>query len=74
MVLIRPALPEDAGSVRHVVSDAGLPVAGLDQAWTTLVAEDAHEIVGVAALERHGFPAAQVRWVGPWGLNPQPAD
>jgi amino-acid N-acetyltransferase len=60
MVLIRPIRPEDAVSVRQLLSDAGLPVAGLDQAWTTLVADDAHEIVGVAALERHGPPAAHV--------------
>jgi amino-acid N-acetyltransferase len=58
---IRPGRPDDAASVRLLVTQAGLPIAGLDQAWTTLVAEDrAGVVVGVAGLERHGPPAGRV--------------
>lgn len=68
---IRPSRPDDAAFVRRLVSDAGLPTAGLDQAWTTLVADDPPgAVVGVAALERHGSPAGGCFYSGRSPSNP----
>jgi amino-acid N-acetyltransferase len=55
---VRAANRDEADSVGALVASAGLPTVGLDQAWAVVVmADDAGELVGVAALERHGSPA-----------------
>ncbi|MGH8893951.1 MAG: GNAT family N-acetyltransferase [Actinomycetes bacterium] len=57
---VRPARPGEAPAVRALVAAAGLPTAGLDEVWATLVATLAGRPVGVAAIERHGPPEAPV--------------
>ena len=51
---VRRAAADDAPAVRALVAGAGLPVAGLNSVWATFVALDGEDIVGTAALERHG--------------------
>lgn len=52
---LRPATAADASGLRHLVAAAGLPLAGLEDAWVTVVAARADgSVAGVAALERHG--------------------
>jgi amino-acid N-acetyltransferase len=51
---IRLARPEEAGRVAELVTAAGLPTAGLAQAWRTWVAADGDQLLGTASLERHG--------------------
>jgi phosphinothricin acetyltransferase len=56
--LVRLALPgpDDAGAVRGLLTGAGLPLAGLDDAWRTWVADadgTGGTILAATALERH---------------------
>ena len=51
---IRLARPEESDRVAELVAAAGLPTAGLAQAWRTWVAVDGDRLLGTAALERHG--------------------
>jgi amino-acid N-acetyltransferase len=50
---VRPAGAADAAAVAALVGSANLPTAGLDQAWLTLVVEDAGGVAGTATLERY---------------------
>lgn len=51
--VLRPARAEDLAAVRALLEEAGLPLAGLDQAsvWVATVRGD---IAGGIAFERHG--------------------
>jgi amino-acid N-acetyltransferase len=51
---IRLARPEETDRVAELVTAAGLPTAGLAQAWRTWVAVDCDRLLGTASLERHG--------------------
>ena len=51
---IRPAAPSERGSARALLRAAGLPLAGLNDVAVLLVAVRGCEVVGCAALERHG--------------------
>jgi amino-acid N-acetyltransferase len=51
---IRLAHPEETNRVAELVTAAGLPTAGLAQAWRTWVAVDRDRLLGTASLERHG--------------------
>jgi amino-acid N-acetyltransferase len=51
---IRLAHPEETDRVAELVTAAGLPTAGLAQAWRTWVAVDRDRLLGTASLERHG--------------------
>jgi amino-acid N-acetyltransferase len=51
---IRLAHPEETNRVAELVTAAGLPTAGLAQAWRTWVAVDSHRLLGTASMERHG--------------------
>jgi amino-acid N-acetyltransferase len=51
---IRLAHLEETNQVAELVTAAGLPTAGLAQAWRTWVAVDRDQLVGTASLERHG--------------------
>jgi GNAT superfamily N-acetyltransferase len=51
---IRLAHPEETNTVADLVTAAGLPTAGLAQAWRTWVAVDSDRLLGTASLERHG--------------------
>ena len=51
---IRLARPEETDRVAELVTAAGLPTAGLAQAWRTWVAVDRDRLLGTASLERHG--------------------
>jgi amino-acid N-acetyltransferase len=51
---VRLATVEDAGSIERLVREAGLPVAGLDDAVLRFVAEVDDVVVAVAALEERG--------------------
>jgi len=53
-MVVREAAPADRPAVRDLVSAAGLPLDGLDDAAVVLVAETAGAVVGTVALERHG--------------------
>jgi amino-acid N-acetyltransferase len=53
-VRIREAAPADLTAVRELITAAGLPLVGLDDAAHVLVAEAGGPIVGTVALERHG--------------------
>lgn len=55
---VRSARDDEAAAVAALVTAAGLPTLGLDQAWATVVADDTDGLAGVAALERHGPPGA----------------
>ena len=61
---VRRATADDAPAVRALVAGAGLPLAGLDSAWATFVALDGEDVVGTAALERHG-PSTEPRRLPP---------
>jgi amino-acid N-acetyltransferase len=50
---IRLAHPEETDRVAALVTAAGLPTAGLAQAWHTWVAADGDQLLGTASLERH---------------------
>lgn len=52
--LVREASPADLARVRALVTEAGLPLAGLHTAATVLVADAGGSVVGAVALERHG--------------------
>jgi amino-acid N-acetyltransferase len=51
---IRLAHPQETDRVAELVTAAGLPTAGLAQAWRTWVAVDRDRLLGTASLERHG--------------------
>ena len=51
---VRRATADDASVVRGLLAGAGLPLSGIDSAWATFVALDGEDVVGAAALERHG--------------------
>jgi amino-acid N-acetyltransferase len=51
---IRLAHLEETDRVAKLVTAAGLPTAGLAQAWCTWVAVDRDRLLGTASLERHG--------------------
>jgi amino-acid N-acetyltransferase len=51
---LRLAHPEETDRVAELVAAAGLPTAGLAQAWRTWVAADRDRLLGTASLERHG--------------------
>lgn len=51
---VRLAVAGEADAVARLVADAGLPLAGLAEAWRVWVAEAGGQIVGTAVLERHG--------------------
>ncbi|MFC5380973.1 GNAT family N-acetyltransferase [Aquipuribacter nitratireducens] len=54
-VTLRLAAAADAPAVRDLVAAAGLPLAGLDDVWVTVVAvRPDGTLAAVAALERHG--------------------
>lgn len=53
---VRRATADDTTVVRALVAGAGLPLSGLESAWATFVAIDDEDVVGAAALERHGPP------------------
>jgi amino-acid N-acetyltransferase len=53
MITIRLAEPADRDHVHRLVTGAGLPTEGLDDAWCTWVATAGGGIVGTASLERH---------------------
>jgi len=50
---IRLAHPEETNTVAELVTAAGLPTAGLAQAWRIWVAVDRDRLLGTASLERH---------------------
>jgi amino-acid N-acetyltransferase len=50
---IRLARPEESDRVADLVTAAGLPTAGLAQAWRTWVVVDGDQLLGTASLERH---------------------
>ena len=51
---IRLAHPEETDRVAELVTAAGLPTAGLAQAWRTWVAVERDRLLGTASLEHHG--------------------
>jgi N-acetylglutamate synthase-like GNAT family acetyltransferase len=51
---VRLARPDETGQVAELVTDAGLPTAGLAGAWRTWVAVDGDQLLGTASVERHG--------------------
>jgi amino-acid N-acetyltransferase len=51
---IRLAHPQETDRVAALVTAAGLPTAGLAQAWRTWVAVDRDRLLGTTSLERHG--------------------
>jgi amino-acid N-acetyltransferase len=54
-VAIRPARPDDLAAVSDLLSAAGLPLAGVPEAFGEfVVAESEGRAVGAAGLERHG--------------------
>jgi protein-tyrosine-phosphatase/N-acetylglutamate synthase-like GNAT family acetyltransferase len=53
-VELRAATPDDRPAVDGLLADNGLPLDGLDAAARVLVATNGDDLVGVAALERHG--------------------
>jgi amino-acid N-acetyltransferase len=57
-VSVREATPADLATISDLVAAAGLPLAGLDGAAHLWVAEEAGELVGAVALERHGTGTA----------------
>jgi len=59
---IRLAQLEETSRVAELVAAAGLPTAGLAQAWRTWVAADRDRLLGSASLERL-CGASEVRWV-----------
>jgi amino-acid N-acetyltransferase len=50
---IRLAHPEETNTVAELVTAAGLPTAGLAQAWLIWVAVDRDRLLGTASLERY---------------------
>jgi amino-acid N-acetyltransferase len=50
---IRLAHPEETNTVAELVTAAGLPTAGLAQAWRIWVAVDRDRLLGTASLERY---------------------
>lgn len=58
---VRSARAGEGAAAAELVSAAGLPTEGLEQAWVTLVTEDAAgELVGTASLERYGPAGSRV--------------
>jgi amino-acid N-acetyltransferase len=53
-VLVQEAVPEDLPEARALVAAAGLPLEGLADAASVVVARGGDAVVGTAALERHG--------------------
>ena len=53
-VQLRVATPDDRPAVDGLLADNGLPLDGLDAAARVLVVTNSDNLVGVAALERHG--------------------
>jgi amino-acid N-acetyltransferase len=51
---VREAAPDERAEIRRLLTDEALPLDGLDQAITVLVAVDNKRIAGTAALEHHG--------------------
>ncbi len=55
--VVRPAQDRDDAPARGLLERAGLPLDGFEQSWRRWVATDqSGDLVGVAALERHGTP------------------
>jgi amino-acid N-acetyltransferase len=55
MIAISPARPQDRAAVEGLLTQNGLPTAGLDGALEqALVAREGERIVGCAAIERYG--------------------
>jgi amino-acid N-acetyltransferase len=52
-VRVREAVPADLPAIRGMISTAGLPLDGFDDAAHVLVAEAGGLVVGTVALERH---------------------
>lgn len=52
--VVREATSTDRLAARGLLTGAGLPVDGLDDAAAVLVADAGGEVVGAVALERHG--------------------
>jgi amino-acid N-acetyltransferase len=60
MPTARRATAEDAAAVERLVREAGLPLAGLDDAVLRFVTDDHGAVVAVAALEEHGSGTGRV--------------
>lgn len=57
---VRDAAPADLPAVRQLVTEAGLPLDGLEDAGHVLVAQAGDVVVGTVALERYGDEGAPV--------------